>query len=524
MAGKSGQAIYRRWRPGVFAEVEGQQHIVTALTNAVRSGAVGHSYMFCGPKGTGKTTSARILAKAVNCATAPGGDACGQCKSCQSIAAGTNLDVIELDAASNRGIDEIREIRERVRFMPAQAKRKVYIIDEAHMLTQQASNAFLKTLEEPPAHSMFILCTTEAHGILPTIASRCQRMEFRRIAGATIAGKLTEIARDEEYNISEAAIEVIASESEGSLRDAENWLERVCQTGEDEVRPDDVSRAMGIESQPETTELTEALIQGDMTGAIRIINEAVWSGRDATQLHTQTTARLRDKLFMTLSDTDDPEAHRKEKAARIAHVAEMWLNGRPDGGTNPTIGMEIAAAKAAGPIEVRATPEERASTPSIATDEAAENAEGKERDEGTATPRESTHQNVQDGKTEPRKGQPEDDDDESLWHDTLWRLDRTRGPRLNIAALLRDCDPTTTRPDRRDGTLTMRFRTGLHKRRFEAESGDAETRDEIERAIEEVYGLGLKIRTTIDTEPAREPGAALIEAAERLGARRLSTR
>ena len=187
------QVYYRKWRPGSFAELVGQEHVATTLRQSVKQARISHSYLFCGPRGSGKTTTARIIAKAANCLDLQDGDPCNQCAICQAVNDGRFMDIIELDAASNRGIDEIRDIRDKVNFSPAQGSRKVYIIDEAHMLTDAAANAFLKTLEEPPGHVIFILCTTEAHKIIPTIVSRCQRFDFRRIPSELIYGRLKEM-------------------------------------------------------------------------------------------------------------------------------------------------------------------------------------------------------------------------------------------------------------------------------------------------------------------------------------------
>ena len=191
------QVYYRKWRPGSFTQLVGQEHVITTLRQATKLDRVAHSYLFCGPRGSGKTTTARIVAKAVNCLDLQDGDPCNACTICVTINDGRFMDIIELDAASNRGIDEIRDIREKVNFAPVQGRRKVYIIDEAHMLTDAASNAFLKTLEEPPGHVIFILCTTEAHKILGTIVSRCQRFDFRRIPSELIYQRLAEIAHAE---------------------------------------------------------------------------------------------------------------------------------------------------------------------------------------------------------------------------------------------------------------------------------------------------------------------------------------
>ena len=218
------QVFYRKWRPQTLAEVVGQEHVTHTLLNALANERISHAYLFCGPRGTGKTSTARSLAKAVNCLTNGKGEPCNSCPMCQSITEGRALDVIEVDAASNRGIDEIRDLREKVNYAPNQARYKVYIIDEVHMLTKEASNALLKTLEEPPPHIIFVLATTEAHKVLPTILSRCQRFDFRRISQADVAAKLARICSAEGIHIELKALQLIAKAATGSLRDAENLL------------------------------------------------------------------------------------------------------------------------------------------------------------------------------------------------------------------------------------------------------------------------------------------------------------
>ncbi|MFQ5925243.1 MAG: DNA polymerase III subunit gamma/tau, partial [Dehalococcoidia bacterium] len=200
------QVFYRKWRPQTLSDVVGQEHVTQTLANALKTGRVAHAYLFCGPRGTGKTSTGRILAKAVNCLNAGQGEPCNACPLCQAITEGRALDVMEIDAASNRGIDEIRELRERVRFAPNMARYKVYIIDEVHMLTEPASNALLKTLEEPPPHVLFVLATTEPHKVLPTILSRCQRFDFRRIPQAAMVSRLTGICDREGIGIEPSSL------------------------------------------------------------------------------------------------------------------------------------------------------------------------------------------------------------------------------------------------------------------------------------------------------------------------------
>ena len=213
-------ALYRKFRPQEFEEVRGQEHIVTTLKNQIKAGRIGHAYLFCGTRGTGKTSIAKIFAKAVNCEHPVEGSPCGQCRSCRNIAAGSSLNVIEIDAASNNGVDNIREIREEVAYSPAEGRYKVYIIDEVHMLSIGAFNALLKTLEEPPSYVIFILATTEAHKIPITILSRCQRYDFRRITIDTIAGRLEELMEKEQVETEPKALRYIAKAADGPMRDA----------------------------------------------------------------------------------------------------------------------------------------------------------------------------------------------------------------------------------------------------------------------------------------------------------------
>jgi DNA polymerase-3 subunit gamma/tau len=222
------QVYYRKWRPRTLGEVVGQEQVTRTLLNALKTGRISHAYLFCGPRGTGKTSMGRALAKAVNCLTTGGkGEPCNTCEMCQAINEGRALDFIEIDAASNTGVDDVRALRERVATSPAQARFKVYLIDEFHMLSTAASNALLKTLEEPPPHVIFILATTEVHKILPTIMSRCQRFDFRRLAMADVVKKLSSICETEKITVEPEALKLIARSAAGSLRDAENLLEQL---------------------------------------------------------------------------------------------------------------------------------------------------------------------------------------------------------------------------------------------------------------------------------------------------------
>src|ERR1700685_1183395 len=262
------QVIARKWRPQTFADVVGQQHVTRTLANAVQSGRVAHAYIFSGARGVGKTTTARILAKALNCAKAPAAEPCNECDSCREIGLGNSLDVIEIDAASNRGIDQIRELREMVRYAPAAARHKVVILDEAHMLTTEASNALLKTLEEPPDRVIFVRATTEPENLVDTIRSRSQHFHFRALTFAEITGRLQEIAAKENLEIESGALAVIARMAEGSLRDAVSLLEQARAYCGDTIPADQVRALLGVVPDDALEELVGAIAAGSADRAL----------------------------------------------------------------------------------------------------------------------------------------------------------------------------------------------------------------------------------------------------------------
>ncbi len=295
------QVIARKWRPSAFEEVVGQDHVVRTLSNAVSSGRIGHAYLFSGPRGVGKTTVARILAKCLNCSEGPTATPCRECAMCRAVANGSSVDVLEIDGASNTGVDNIRELRESVRYAPSHGRYKIYIIDEVHMLSESAFNALLKTLEEPPPHVIFIFATTEPHKIPLTIHSRCQRFDFRRIPLKKIGEHLGRIIREEGVKVEEDALYLIARESEGSLRDAQSLLEQVISFSGSEVGAGDVVDALGLMDRSVIFELTEAVLEKDAARCLNIVEKIHDFGYDLKKVSTELIEHIRDLVVIKVS-------------------------------------------------------------------------------------------------------------------------------------------------------------------------------------------------------------------------------
>lgn len=328
--------LYRKYRPKTFAEVEGQTHIVRTLQGALSSGRIGHAYLFCGPRGTGKTTLARLFAKALNCEKrGQQAEPCNQCSVCIEINTGRSLDLIEIDAASNRGIDEIRNLRDSARVAAASSTYKIFIIDELHMLTPPAFNALLKTLEEPPGHIIFILATTEPHKVLETILSRVQRFDFKKITPEQIEKKLLRVAKAEGVNIELEAISALASVSGGSLRDAESSLAKLIAFAGNKISTADTAEILGIVSLQTHEQLLSEIIGNQNQEAIKLISQVFEAGVDMDNFTKQFIAYVRTKLLNSINSntplaTAAATDSGRNESDKLVRILNTFINARAE--------------------------------------------------------------------------------------------------------------------------------------------------------------------------------------------------
>src|SRR5271167_826863 len=319
------QVIARKWRPQTFSDLVGQSHVTSTLANAIKNNRVAHAYIFSGARGVGKTTAARILAKALNCVNGPTAEPCGECDSCKEIAAGTSLDVIEIDAASNRGIDQIRELREMVRYAPAASRSKVVLLDEAHMLTSEASNALLKTLEEPPDRVIFVMATTEPENLADTIRSRSQHFHFRALTFAEITGRLEEIATKENLKIEVGALAVIARMAEGSLRDALSLLEQARAYCGDNISDKEVRELLGVVPEDSLNELVAAIAEGSADRALGLVHTFQKEGRNLQHFCREAIRHMRNLLIARVCGADsDLIAATPDQRPALAQAAAQF--------------------------------------------------------------------------------------------------------------------------------------------------------------------------------------------------------
>ena len=553
------QVYYRKWRPLSFSQVVGQEHVTKTLRQSTMQSRVSHSYLFCGPRGSGKTTTARILAKAVNCLDLQDGDPCNACAICQSINEGRFMDIIELDAASNRGIDEIRDIREKVNFSPVQGSRKVYIIDEAHMLTDAASNAFLKTLEEPPGHVIFILCTTEAQKILATIISRCQRYDFRRIPSDLINQRLEEITQEEGVSAETDALRLVSRYAAGSLRDAENLLEQLAVSYSEGVGIQQVEELLGLGHSERWLDLVTCLLTGNASGALGVVNQAAWDGTDLRQLHRQTLELMRAAMLIQWGSggpsgpeapVDLPEDTLSQMRQlvgqlpgwRIIRALKLWgeVNMRYDAPS--TLPLELAAveicdhesAAASQPAQSQPAPVQgpppsptRTSPSRQAPAPAARTPEPRPPDRtqpAPATRREETPMPAANRPEPSPVSAPEPGSIAANWAATVKSLGRHKGKKYNLGALMRDCRPESVTLE--DNILVLRFSHRENMKRIQEELDDPNGKQQVDSAVSANFGANYQLRITLledNGESSNGPGSSqnspLVRVALGMGAR-----
>ena len=535
------EVFYRKWRPQTLSEVLGQEPVTQTLRHAVKSGKVAHAYLFCGPRGTGKTSTARILAKAVNCPNQAGGEPCNACDMCHSITEGRALDVIEIDAASNRGIDEIRSLREKANYAPSLARYKVYIIDEVHMLTEAACNALLKTLEEPPGHVIFVLATTEAHKVISTIVSRCQRFNFHRLGQTEIMDKLKLICEKEGIHIEPGALELIARAATGSLRDAENILQQTIAYYGNQIELTKVQTELGVGWDSRVRQLARCIVNRDVAAGLKVINNLNSDGVDLRQFNLGLVEYLRG-LLLAKSRCEEALDVTSEDLAEMGSLA-----------ANATMDYLLNAVKSFSGIDFRSdnysalplelalldcalSPPMRQEQPT--TTGPSEVADGAEMTEppdivGAEFPPVAPEPDIVGAENpgevpvtpEPDGVETEIPSEEisrnidyirNRWREFIKSL-RGEGSSGNLDAFLRSaCDPVALEDD----TLVLGFYYSFHKEKIE----DAKYRYLVEKKLKEVFGRPYKIRCILVDYKREVPSQArtqnpVIKAALEMGAR-----
>ncbi len=539
------QALYRKWRPQTFADVVGQEHIVRTLRNALQTGRLHHAYLLAGPRGTGKTTIARLIAKAVNCLAPMEERPCDRCEICRAVTDGRLMDLMEIDAASNTGVDNIRDLLEKVGFRPTQARFKVYVVDEVHMLSTAAFNALLKTLEEPPEHVIFVLATTEVHKIPETILSRCQRFEFRRIPLTGLVGQLQTIATAEGIEAEPEALDLIARAATGSMRDAISLFDQMAAGGA--VTADYVRLMLGAERREVVQALLQAWLDGDLNRGLHVINEAVDSGADPRQLARQTADFFRGLLLMRVGAGEswtDPTAEerlrlqamaKQAQPERLVQAVQLFSEVASErrAGWQPQLPLELAFVEATLPSStVVAAPAPQtppvSSIPPVASSASVTSApvspviaSSPDAPPPTQTPtvRRAPSRPVTTPQTSPSavqdtpapKGAVPAAADAGL-SDTVnarWREVLAQVRPVNLGAFLRDAHPVGVDVE---GFLVLGFQHTLHRNNVDKESN----RGIVETHLSQMFGQRILVRCVMEKE--WQPGATSAPAAPKTGA------
>ncbi len=520
------QALYRKWRPQKFEDLIGQEHVVRTLRNALRLGYLHHAYLLAGPRGTGKTTTARLLAKAVNCLAPLEERPCDQCEMCQAVTTGRLLDLNEIDAASNTGVDDVRELLERVNFQPAQARYKVYVIDEVHMLSTSAFNALLKTLEEPPPHVIFILATTEVHKILPTVLSRCQRFEFRRIPTDLLVARLNLIASVEGIVVEQEALALIARAATGSVRDAISLLDQMAAGGE--VTVEQVRLILGAERREVIVDLVHAWFAGQSAAALAVLNRAVDGGADPRQLARQLADFMRGLLLMRMGAEElwtelTAEERRQFQSLvrqtdpdRLVAAARLFseVAAERGAGWQPQLPLELAlvestAAKTSTPSPLASEPAPVSTAKNVSPLPVSPSAVRSQE-----TPTEPLRPVLESPQSRPPETPrleavasqtPPAVDAGFLTETVLSRWNEIKGQMravdLSLSALLNDARPLGQDDN---GALVLGFKHGFHRGKVNT----PENRAKIEQLVEKLAGVAIRVRCELEKEWADAPVAA----------------
>jgi len=505
------QALYRKWRPKTFDEVVGQEHVVRTLRNALTSGRIHHAYLFAGPRGTGKTTTARLLAKAVNCLAPEDERPCNECTICQAVNEGRLLDLIEIDAASNTGVDDVRELRERIGFRPNEARYKVYVIDEVHMLSNAAFNALLKTLEEPPPHAIFVLATTEPHKIPATVLSRCQRFDFRRIPVSEIVARLEWMIEQEHIEADREALTLVARQATGSMRDAESLLDQLASYDAEGITVTEVRAALGAGTSQAVLQVTEALANGDVAQGLSTINTAVDEGADPRQFARQMVEHLRALLLLRLKSdvalahvSKDLRPQLEAQAANfsprtLARIVRLFNQAviEAKGGWQPQLPLEMAFIESTLPSEPENSgPREQTSPanphPSSPAHRPTPPAKPRSAPASAASPSPSqSPKTVREpapayGSLAPGDGSLTPEVLQSRWPEFLNAL---RPRNLSLEALVRACDPVAVEGD----VVELAFVHSFHRSKVEED----QNKQIIEDVLSDLIGQRYRVRCVL---------------------------
>lgn len=547
------EVLYRKWRPGNLSDLVGQPHVTQTLTQAMRLDRVSHAYLFCGPRGTGKTSTARILAKAVNCLYPIDGAPDEICTMCTSISEGRAIDLIEIDAASNRRIADIRDLTEKIHYGPGEAKFKVYIIDEVHMLTQEAFNALLKTLEEPPSHAILVLATTDVQKVPLTIVSRCQRFDFRRIPADAICRKLTSVCKDEGVEVEPEALDLIARKSTGSLRDAENILDQVIVSFDSPITEQNLRDFLNLSDDIFTAELLRDLIKKDAVSSLRLVSNMVSAGSEPKQIHANLVDLAREFLLLKsgvitgsgLSDSAQGvlEPFRSDVSiVQLLHIGKTLNNVDFRNSISEILPLELGLIEATVEIGQATLASEKALhvnkgvEPKMRSKVSVEH--NKILDESRISRLSnipSEHPNNYDDKVDSPEITSENDKLTSLqvqdrseleeqldanWNEILRSLRRV-GNRFNIAALLRG----SMQKSIQGSVLIITFQYSSHVERIKGELDDPSVMNELKQVVEGVLGSRFEVDIQLRGEDPKGNGrpasqrSQLVRSAQSLGAR-----